>query len=256
MTQDSLVRIGSISKMVTTLAAAKLMENGKLNIDEPIQKYLPNFPEKYWNGKTGVLSLHRKVRPGIFSALLRSSCDLLYSSVGWILISAIIESLVEKTFNEHMRDILDELGLEDTVIEANAAILLNRAKFYTRDDAGNLTNTPDIDVSWKAGSGGLMSTTGDLLKLAHIFLHSYRSCSDRVGFGALLHITLEGEDSLSGENMHFVTNQNRKGRHEDHAGCFKDTDNKSECRAVSVAMLANLENFDLQQIGLKIASFF
>ncbi|XP_071847617.1 serine beta-lactamase-like protein LACTB, mitochondrial isoform X1 [Apostichopus japonicus] len=49
MTADTLVRVGSISKMITTLAVAKLIDEGKLDIDRPIQEYLPNFPVKKWN---------------------------------------------------------------------------------------------------------------------------------------------------------------------------------------------------------------
>lgn len=49
MTEDSLLATGSVSKLLTTLAVARLMDQGKLDIDKPIQEYLPNFPVKKWN---------------------------------------------------------------------------------------------------------------------------------------------------------------------------------------------------------------
>lgn len=50
-TPDTIFRIASISKSITMAAVAKLWENGDLDLDKPIQFYVPEFPEKTWNGK-------------------------------------------------------------------------------------------------------------------------------------------------------------------------------------------------------------
>lgn len=46
---DTVMRIASISKSLTMTAVAKLWEDGKLDLDAPIQKYIPNFPKKTYN---------------------------------------------------------------------------------------------------------------------------------------------------------------------------------------------------------------
>ncbi|KAG7172522.1 Serine beta-lactamase-like protein LACTB-like 2, partial [Homarus americanus] len=46
---DTVMRIASISKPLTMTAVAKLWEAGKLDLDAPIQKYIPSFPVKTYN---------------------------------------------------------------------------------------------------------------------------------------------------------------------------------------------------------------
>ena len=48
---DSIFRIASISKSITMAAVAKLWEEGKLDLDKPVQHYVPEFPEKTWKGE-------------------------------------------------------------------------------------------------------------------------------------------------------------------------------------------------------------
>ncbi|XP_071502992.1 serine beta-lactamase-like protein LACTB, mitochondrial, partial [Diadema antillarum] len=45
------MRIASISKSLTMTAVAKLWEEGKLDLDKPVQDYVPSFPEKEWEGE-------------------------------------------------------------------------------------------------------------------------------------------------------------------------------------------------------------
>jgi CubicO group peptidase (beta-lactamase class C family) len=47
-TADTLYRLGSISKPITATAALVLSERGQLDLDAPIQKYCPAFPQKPW----------------------------------------------------------------------------------------------------------------------------------------------------------------------------------------------------------------
>ncbi|XP_028307327.1 serine beta-lactamase-like protein LACTB, mitochondrial isoform X1 [Gouania willdenowi] len=50
-TPQTVMRIASISKPLTSAAAARLCEEGKLDLDAPVQKYLPDFPQKQFDGK-------------------------------------------------------------------------------------------------------------------------------------------------------------------------------------------------------------
>jgi serine beta-lactamase-like protein LACTB len=47
-TSQTLYRLGSISKPITSTAAMALWEHGKLDLDSPVQKYCPAFPRKPW----------------------------------------------------------------------------------------------------------------------------------------------------------------------------------------------------------------
>src|SRR5262249_41201914 len=47
-TDRTVYRLASISKMLTATAVMQLVEQGKLDLSAPIQKYVPEFPEKPW----------------------------------------------------------------------------------------------------------------------------------------------------------------------------------------------------------------
>ena len=55
---ETRMRIGSVSKTVTASGAAILYENGLLDLDAPVQKYVPSFPEKKWPITTRQLMGH------------------------------------------------------------------------------------------------------------------------------------------------------------------------------------------------------
>ncbi|XP_076589415.1 serine beta-lactamase-like protein LACTB, mitochondrial isoform X2 [Chaetodon auriga] len=48
---ETVLRIASISKPLTSAAAARLCEEGKLDLDVPVQKYVPEFPQKKFDGQ-------------------------------------------------------------------------------------------------------------------------------------------------------------------------------------------------------------
>jgi len=50
-TPASVMRIASISKPMTMVAIAQLWEQGKLDLDKPVQYYVPSWPEKIFSGK-------------------------------------------------------------------------------------------------------------------------------------------------------------------------------------------------------------
>ncbi|CAG7819873.1 unnamed protein product [Allacma fusca] len=56
MEPNVIMRIASISKSMTTAMLAKLMEEDKINIDLPVQTYLPNFPQKEVDGMPVVIT--------------------------------------------------------------------------------------------------------------------------------------------------------------------------------------------------------
>lgn len=51
-TPETLIRTGSIAKPISAVAAMTLVEAGKLDLDAPVQKYCPAFPQKQWTVTT------------------------------------------------------------------------------------------------------------------------------------------------------------------------------------------------------------
>ncbi|XP_041034474.1 serine beta-lactamase-like protein LACTB, mitochondrial [Carcharodon carcharias] len=56
---DTVMRIASISKPLTMTAIAKLWEDGKLDFDAPVQKYVPEFPEKEYKGEKVTITIRQ-----------------------------------------------------------------------------------------------------------------------------------------------------------------------------------------------------
>jgi serine beta-lactamase-like protein LACTB, mitochondrial len=136
-TPRTLYPVGSISKSMTATAAGLLWERGRLDFDVPIQKYLPDFPEKRWPITTRQLMGHIAgvVRSGGMAETLRQErCEnaraatvavaddtLLfepgtqwrYSNYGYQLVGAVVETAAGEPYLEFMdREVFTPAGME------------------------------------------------------------------------------------------------------------------------------------------------
>jgi len=55
--QDTVMRIASISKSMTMTIVGKLWQDGKLDLDKPVQEYVPKFPKKTFDGQNVIIIL-------------------------------------------------------------------------------------------------------------------------------------------------------------------------------------------------------
>lgn len=188
-------RVGSVSKLLTVAAAAKLVEAGKLDLDAPVQRYVAAFPEKDGPITSRQLAGHlagiRHYAPADFALPLRHYDSLaeglaifqkdplvhlpgtayLYSSYGYNLLGAVVEGASGKTFNAAVDELVAvPLGLSGTVPDEPAPIVERRARPYRRDAGGQLANERPIDSSYKWPSGGFLSTAGDLVRFGSAHL--------------------------------------------------------------------------------------
>lgn len=203
--KDTVMRIASISKPLTMLIVAKLVEEGKLDLDKNINEYLGDkFPHKKFNNKTVNITLRqlashfsgvRSYHPGEVLKLnsyyenaveameLFKNDDLLsesgskftYSTFAYTVIAAVVESVLpdNQTFGDYLIKVCrHDLGMTSTYLDNNSNIILNRAGQYTRKD-GKLYNSPYVDCSYKYAGGGILSTIPDLLRFGNIMLYSY-----------------------------------------------------------------------------------
>jgi serine beta-lactamase-like protein LACTB, mitochondrial len=190
---DTLFRIGTASTMLTSAAAGLLIEQGRLKLDDEIQTYVPAFPRKEWPVTVRQLMGHLAgVRNdgGDEGPLLAKHCDRMadglepfaersllfqpgtsyrYSSYGWILVSAAVESASDEPFLRFMRtQIFDPLGMNHTRPDSATQAIADRATFYFprfgADPRYGLHLMRDIDYSCYAGSSIFLSTPSDLVR--------------------------------------------------------------------------------------------
>ena len=184
-------RIGSVSKPITAAALGLLVERGALDLDAPVQDYVPSFPSKRFAVTTRRLAGHLGgIRhyegnenfsavnyPDVLSGLAIFEDDPLinepgteysYSSYAWNLISAVVEGASGEPFLEFMdREVFGALGMGQTVADRNRPIIPHRTHFYVRDADGQVVNAPYVDNSYKWAGGGFISTPEDLLIFAN-----------------------------------------------------------------------------------------
>lgn len=186
-------RIGSVAKPMTALALVMLASNNRVDLDADVRRYVPAFPKKEHDFTVRQLAGHlagirhyagkgevygRKHYATVMESLEIFADDPLiavpgaewkYSSYGYNLLSAVIESAAGEPFLAHLSaSVLAPLGMTSTVPDQLEAIVPHRGRYYLRRD-GALYNEPEVDNSNKWASGGLLSTTDDLVRfgLAH-----------------------------------------------------------------------------------------
>merc|ERR1719228_1084958 len=98
----------------------------------------------------------------------------LYSTHGFTLLAAVIESVTGEPFDKYMEKQFKELGLNNTYLDENEPLIYNRARYYVRDEHHRLKNAPYVDNSYKWAGGGFLSSVGDLIKFGNAMLYSYQ----------------------------------------------------------------------------------
>ena len=186
-------RIGNASILLTSAAAGLLLEQGRLDLDDVIQKHVPEFPEKKWpvtlrqvmghvagirsdGGDEGPLFSQHCERP-VDGVQLIAGGDLRFepgteyrfSNFGWILVSAAIEAAAGESFLTFMqKQIFDPLGMDDTMAEFATQRVEDRATSYFPRFAADTRYGPDpmreLDLSCYSGASAFMSTPTDLVR--------------------------------------------------------------------------------------------
>jgi serine beta-lactamase-like protein LACTB, mitochondrial len=181
-------RIGSISKPLTATALMQLVEGGKVDLDAPVQKYVPSFPDKgapitvrmlaghlggirhYRDDEMQIQRHYDNVLEGlkIFEndpLVAPPGTKFSYSSYGFNLLSAVIESASGEPFLSYMQaHVFTPLGLVHTTADQNTQIVEQRSRFYELAKDGREENAPYVDNSYKWAGGGFLSTPEDLVR--------------------------------------------------------------------------------------------
>jgi CubicO group peptidase (beta-lactamase class C family) len=194
VTEATKFRIGSVSKPITAAALGLLVERGSLDLDAPVQQYVPSFPEKRWPITTRQLAGHlagirhyngeeflsSERYETVLAGLEMFQDDTLlsepgtrysYSSYAWNLISAVVEGASGQDFLGFMREnVFEPLEMDHTVADHTDSIITHRTRFYTRTRSGTTLNAPYVDNSYKWSGGGFLANTEDLVRfgMAHL----------------------------------------------------------------------------------------
>jgi CubicO group peptidase (beta-lactamase class C family) len=186
-TPQTKFRLGSITKQFTATAIMMLQEQGKLNVQDSICKYVTDCPAAWQPVTLHHLLSHTggipnftsfpdyyktMTQPTTVDALVARFKDKPldfqpgekwdYSNSGYVLLGQVIEKVSGKTYEAFLQDnIFTPLGMANTGYDHAAKILPHRAAGYEPRGEG-LANATYLDMSIPFSAGGLYSTVEDL----------------------------------------------------------------------------------------------
>ncbi len=182
--EHTLFRLGSISKPLTATGAMELWERGQLDLDAPVQKYCPGFPQKPWPMTTRQVMEHlagirhykseSQDDPEIgntkhFDDPIQAGLDFFkndplvsepgkqfhYSTQGYTLVGCVMQGASGAKYVDFMRqNVFLPAGMEHTVADNRFAIIPYRTRFYRKTESGTVENSDFLDSSYKIPGGG------------------------------------------------------------------------------------------------------
>lgn len=188
---DTIFESGSVAKQFTAAAIALLVQDGKLSLDDPVRKHIPELPNfgtpilirHFLNHTSGLRSqwplLSLAGRPpglavhsndeiielvGRMKELnFKPGDEFLYNNTGYTLLGVVVQRVSGKSLAEFSRErLFAPLGMTRTQWRDDfTKIVLDRATAYRQERDGTFrTYMPFTNVH---GNGGLLTTVGDLL---------------------------------------------------------------------------------------------
>ena len=193
MRVDASFRLASVQKSMTAVAVLQLAERGKLDLDTPIQRYVPFYPKKQYTVTArqllshlgGVphyvhreteqhIKEHRTTKEAVaifagFDLVAEPGTKYFYSSYGYNLLGAAIESASGQIYGDYLREhVWIPAGMTDTRMDDPLAIVPRRVRGYQLADTV-IVNSEFIDVSSRFAAGGTRGTVPDLLRFVTAF---------------------------------------------------------------------------------------
>ena len=212
VTTDSIFRLASMTKPITSVAAMMLYEEGRLGLDDPVTKYLPEFAGirvvTAWHETDDKYESRRPSRTITVRDLLTHTSGMAYSfedlhlaklddgrrteidlpllhdpgrkfayGPGPAVIGRIIEQLSGKSLDVFFKTrIFDPLGMRDTFFVVPADKHDRVVTLHDRMPDGSLREASNSGPlqSRVRGDGGLFSTAGDYARLMQLILNGGR----------------------------------------------------------------------------------
>ena len=194
-TDSTLTRIASIAKPMTAIAIMQLVEQGLIDLEQPIQTYLPEFPTKEKGTITtrhllahisGIPQYYdekeienKRFFPSLADAmtvfenrplLFEPGSKFFYTTYGYVTLGRIIETVSGLSYEEYMqKNIFDKAGMKNTGVEKKAESYANKSCLYHKKRR-RAKEGKQNDLSNRIPGGGFYSTLSDLISFGNALL--------------------------------------------------------------------------------------
>ncbi len=180
-------RIGSITKMFTSVMIFQLADEKKIALNTPLSKWYPQIPNADKITISQMLSHHSgihsftsdpeyltwmtdaKTEKEILDYICSKPAEFqpgekgAYSNSNFYLLGRIIEKITKKSYPDNLKKrITGKIGLKDTYYGGKTNLLQNECYSYKMED--KWMQEPETDMSIPHGAGALVSTPSDLVR--------------------------------------------------------------------------------------------
>jgi len=187
VTPETKFRIGSITKQFTAAAILKLVEKGKMKLDDKLSKYIPDFPRgdevtiyhllthtSGFNCYTEDAGFVERVTQPITTEELinefktydfdfEPGTQWSYCNSGYFILGYLVEQVSGMSYPAFLKKtFFQPLGMKNTGVHVRGKTYKNEAFGYDAEDPANIKPSLDWNMAWAGGAGNLYSTVGDL----------------------------------------------------------------------------------------------
>jgi D-alanyl-D-alanine carboxypeptidase len=193
-TLETCFSLASMNKMFTAVALMQQVQAGKVALDDPLAKYLPDYPNKELAAKVTIgelltntggtgdiwgpefdqhrLELHTLQDYihlyGNRALRFEPGSRWEYSNYGFILLGAVIEKASGENYYDYVREhVFKPAGMASTGSGTEDGAVPNRSIDYTKMGATHWIQNTDAPTGGGTPAGGGFSTAGDLLRFAN-----------------------------------------------------------------------------------------
>ncbi len=186
MQTDNVFEIGSMTKQFTAVSILMLMEEGKLNLEDSITKFIPDYPThghritihhllthtsgiKSFTSVKGLNAIaHNHMEPMEIINFFKDEpmdfapgAEFKYNNSGYVLLGYIIEKASEMSYEDFVEQrIFKKLGMSSSRYASHSEVVPKRASGYHKKE--DYINARHISFSIPYASGSLMSTVADM----------------------------------------------------------------------------------------------
>lgn len=225
-------RIGQVSELITSLIAAKLYEEGKLKIDQPVSEILQELSQKQASytikqlgahasglraektaaGKGNTNNIETLIPSFINDSLLFEPGNYTsHTELGFDLIGYIIQKANNETFTKVVKKtLLDTLKLSNTTQDNPFAIIENKSNTYDYDYISQPMVSGQIDLRGKEASAGYLSSVIDLVKMGNTLLYPGFLKQETIDLITKPYILKNGQASAYGFGL--IINKDNEGK--------------------------------------------
>lgn len=180
---ETVIRLGSVSKQFFSTAIMKLMQDGKLSIEDSVHKYFPDAPESWRPITIKNLMSHtsglEREGPAYDNFKIQTDLEIIksayslplrfktgekyeYCNLGYFILAQIITQVSGMPWQDYIHDqLFVPAGMNNSYVTDFYLIIPNRSNGYMHQNNKLVNATPMYAIR---PSGGFLSTSSDMIK--------------------------------------------------------------------------------------------